>query len=194
MATVLDTETADYDLTSLVTVLTHTPSTTQALKCMVAIKFGVGGKNLDGAGGYFQMVITIGGRTFQPSPMIIEFGTEAQSFIASQDFVVPANEVVLVQILSPNAGDSDVGVTTELYNTSSGIAGEDIDSTGGETVTMAKALEVILAAIIGQTIVSTVDSDTKRMQFLGRDDATVIAQVDVSTTTAGSREDSLIDP
>ena len=74
------------------------------------------------------------------------------------------------------------------------IKDEEIDSTATEPITPLKALEVILAAIIGQTVVSTVDSDTKRVQFLGRDDATVIAQVDVSTTTAGSREDSLIDP
>ena len=70
----------------------------------------------------------------------------------------------------------------------------DVDSTGSEAITITKALEVMLAVIAGQTVVSTVDSDTKRVQFLGRDGATVIAQVDVSSITSGSREDSLIDP
>ena len=74
------------------------------------------------------------------------------------------------------------------------ILDEDIDSTGGEAITVLKALEALLAAVVGKTVISTVDSDTKRVQFLGRDELTVIAQVDVSTTTSGSREDSLIDP
>ena len=70
----------------------------------------------------------------------------------------------------------------------------DVDSTDTETITYRKALEIILAMVMGETVVSTVDSDTKRVQFLGRDGATVIAQVDVSSVTSGLREDSLIDP
>ena len=69
-----------------------------------------------------------------------------------------------------------------------------IDSTGTETITTAKALEAILAAIAGQTAVSDVDSDTKLVKFLGRDGATTILEVQVSTTTAGLREGSDLDP
>jgi len=67
-----------------------------------------------------------------------------------------------------------------------------VDSTGTETITPEKALEAILAAVGGKTIVSTVDSDTKRVQFLGRDGTTTVLQVDVSTATAGSREASTV--
>lgn len=69
---------------------------------------------------------------------------------------------------------------------------EDVDSTDTETISAAKALELIVAAIGGKTTVSTVDADTKRVQFKGRDGTTTILTVDTSSTTSGSREESSI--
>ena len=51
MIKILDSENADLNLTSLVTVLTHTPSTSGPTLCKALIKFGDGAKNLDGTGG-----------------------------------------------------------------------------------------------------------------------------------------------
>ena len=112
----LDTETADRDLTSLVTVLTHTPSTAHAMSCMVMVKLGDGAKDLDGSGGDFEMTITVGGQTVQPNPMTVEFDSAVRSALASRPFAVPAGEEVIVKLLSPNAADTDVGVTASLYD------------------------------------------------------------------------------
>ena len=67
-----------------------------------------------------------------------------------------------------------------------------VDSTDTETLSMEKSLEIILAMVMGKTTVSTVDSDTKRVIFFGRDGVTEIARVDVSVTTSGLREASVI--
>jgi len=67
-----------------------------------------------------------------------------------------------------------------------------VDSTGTESLSIEKALEVLLAVSVGETVVSDVDSDTKRVSYLGRDDVTEIAHDDVSTTTSGLREASVI--
>jgi len=67
-----------------------------------------------------------------------------------------------------------------------------VDSTDTEQLTLEKAVEAILAVVAGKATVSDVDSDTKRIVFKGRDGSTTIVQVDVSTTTSGSREASTI--
>jgi len=70
----------------------------------------------------------------------------------------------------------------------------NVDSTGTETITAAKAIEAILAAVGGKAQVTDVDADTKRVEFFGRDGTTTILRVDVSTTGSGVRETSEIDP
>lgn len=112
---ILDTENADRNLTSSVTVLTHTPSTTLATLCQCLIYLGDGSKNLTGEGGIFQVVITIGGQTLQPSPQSITFSTATRATIFTMAFPVPLNTSVVVNVLSPNSGDTDVDVTAVLY-------------------------------------------------------------------------------
>ena len=108
------------DLTTLVTVLTDTPDASNATICQGYIKLGDGSYNLDGSGGDFQLVITVGGQTIQPSPQVVTFGTEVRSAIWTSQFPVPANEEVILRVLSPNADDTDVDVTAYLYDATSG--------------------------------------------------------------------------
>ena len=115
----LDTENADKNLTTSVAVLTHTP--TVAAYCVGLIKLGDGAKNLSGAGGNFECVITVGGQTVQPSPQIINFGTEVRSAIWTVSFGCVANDEVIIKVKSPNAADSDVDVTAYLYDLSYGL-------------------------------------------------------------------------
>ncbi|UCD28530.1 MAG: hypothetical protein JSV03_15850 [Planctomycetota bacterium] len=116
MLTQLDQENADLDLTSLVTVLTHTPSNSHALRCIAHIELGDGSKDLDGSGGDFELVVTIGGQTVQPSPETIAFSTDVQAVIQTRSFAVPAGAQVVVRIQSPNSADTDVDVTATLYD------------------------------------------------------------------------------
>ena len=112
----LDTENADGDLTSLVTVLTHTPSTTHAMRCIAYIELGDGAKDLDATGGLFQLVVTVGGVSLEPSPQIFVLSAVARTIIQTKPFLVKANKEAVIKLLSPNGADTDVDVTAELYD------------------------------------------------------------------------------
>lgn len=113
----IDSENADRDLTSQVTVLTHTPSATKAMLCQALIKAGDGTKNLDGTGGDFELEVTVGGNSIQPGPQVLTVGaSDTRAAFVSTAFPVPANEEVVIKLLSPNAADTDVDVTAYLYD------------------------------------------------------------------------------
>lgn len=112
----LDTENADLDLTSMVTVLTDTPDASNPRLCIGYIALGDGVKDLDGTGGTFELVVTVGGQTVQPSPQEVSFGTEVRSGVWTAPFPVPANTEVILRVQSPNAADTDVDVTAYLYD------------------------------------------------------------------------------
>jgi len=116
MITQLDTENADRDITSLITVLTDTPHATYPLLCQGLVFLGDGTKNLDGTGGNFSLVITVGGQTIEPSPQTVTFSTAVRAAVWTTVFPVPANKEVILRVLSPNAADSDVDVTAYLYD------------------------------------------------------------------------------
>jgi hypothetical protein len=108
-------ESADHDIkTASHAVLTHTP--TVAAMCIALIKLGDGAKNLSATGGAFQLVITVGGQTVQPSPQSITFSTAVRAAVWTTPFAVPANDEVIISILSPNAADADVHVTASLFD------------------------------------------------------------------------------
>ena len=119
--TQLDSENADRDLTSSVTILTHTPSVTEHRQCQAFIAFGDGVKDLDGTGGDFEVVTTVGGQTIEPSPQTVTFSTAVRTAVWTNPFPVPANREVVIQAKSPNAGDSDVDVTAYLFEDAIGI-------------------------------------------------------------------------
>jgi len=123
----LDTENADRDLTSIVTVLTDTPDASNPMICQGYVAFGDGVKNLDGTGGDFSLVVTVGGQTVQPSPQTVTFGTEVRSAVWTTPFPVPANTAVVMSVTSPNAADSDVDVTAYLYDAMPAAQAVNID-------------------------------------------------------------------
>lgn len=113
---VLDSENADRNITSTVTVLTHTPDPTGARVCTAMIALGDGVKDLDGTGGDFEVTVTIDGAVWDGGPDTVTLGTEVRAFIHTDSFIVPANQEVIVRVLSPNAGDTDVDVTCYLIS------------------------------------------------------------------------------
>ena len=127
----LDTENADRDLTSQVTVLTHTPNTTKATLCQGLVMFGDGVNNLDGTGGDFELTITVGGQTVQPDPQTITFSTAARCGVWTTIFPVPANTEVILKAKSPNAGDSVVDVTAYLYEVTYALPDVAVGESGG---------------------------------------------------------------
>jgi len=114
----LDSENADRDLTSQVTVLTDTPDAANNILCQGLIYFGDGVKNLDGTGGGFELTITVGGQAVEPDPQIIWFSTAVRSAVFTHIFSVPANEEVILKVKSPNGADTDVDVTAYLFDVS----------------------------------------------------------------------------
>lgn len=113
--TLLATANADLDLTSTQTVLTHTPSTTAATRCVGRIAIGDGSKDMTGAGGDFEVTVQVGSQIGEPGPQTVAFGTNARSFVETHDFIVPANTAVQLKLKSPNGGDTDVDVVATLY-------------------------------------------------------------------------------
>ena len=112
----LDTENADLNLTSSITVLTDTPDASNPTQCIGLVLLGDGAKNLDGTGGAFELVVTVGGQTVQPSPQLVTFGTEVRSAVWTSVFPVPANTEIVMKVKSPNGADTDVDVTAYLYD------------------------------------------------------------------------------
>ena len=110
-----DTENADRDLTSQVTVLTDTPDASNNVMAIGLVYFGDGSKDLDGSGGNFELTITVGGQTIQPDPQIITFSTATRAAVWTTVFPVPANQEVIIKAKSPNSADSDVDVTAYLF-------------------------------------------------------------------------------
>jgi len=116
MITQLDTENANYDLTTQQTVLTHTPNVNAPVLCQGLILLGDGVDNLDGTGGNFEVTVTVGGQVIEPDPKVVAFSTAPRAAVWTDAFPVPANAEVLLKIKSPNAGDDDVDVTASLHD------------------------------------------------------------------------------
>jgi len=112
----LDSETADRDLTSSVAVLTHAPDAGNPCLCQALVFLGDGSKDLDGTGGDFEVTVTIGSQTLEPSPQTVTCSTAARTCLFTSEFPVPANTAVVIRVKSPNAADTDVATTAYLYD------------------------------------------------------------------------------
>ncbi len=141
---ILETDNADLNLTSQVTVLSSTPDAANARLCKAAVNFGDGVKDLDGTGGNFELVVTVGGQTVQPSPQIVIFGPEIRSAVWTSVFGVPANALVVIKALSPNGADTDVDVTAILYD----VNDTNVSAISGDTAAADK-LELFTENSIG---------------------------------------------
>ena len=119
--------------------------------CQGYIAFGDGTKDLDGSGGNFEIVITVGGQTIQASPEVVAFGTEVRSAVWTEIFPVPANTEVVLKAKSPNGADTDVDVTAYLYDIAPAPMVSDI--LAGEiegTYTLQQTLRIVLALMAGK--------------------------------------------
>ena len=112
----LDSENADRDLTSIVTVLTATPSPTDDIWCVGYLALGDGTKDLDGTGGLFEFTVSVDAQIVQPGSQIIHFDTSVRTAVWTSPFPVPAGTEVLLRAKSPNAADTDVDITAYLFN------------------------------------------------------------------------------
>jgi len=182
--TQLDTENADRDLTSQVTVLTDTPDASNNLICQAYIAFGDGTKDLDGTGGNFELVITVGGQTIEPSPQLIAFSTAVRTAVWSSVFPVPANKEVVIKVKSPNAADSDVDVTAYLYDVVATMRGTDSANTtvpdvAGTAATLHGVTDGKIDTVDG--VVDAILADTGTDGVKLANDAITAAKYDEST-------------
>ncbi len=183
----LDMENADRDISSLITVLTNTPDISNPTWCQGYIELGYGAKTLDGSGGNFELVITVGGFMIQPSPQVVIFGTEVRSAVWTTPFPVPANAAVILRVKSPNGADSDVDVMAYLYDLSSEAdiitaLKASVGYTAGGTSTFAECVKIMTAWAAGKWQDKSGSPGTQ--QVLDADDgATVILEVSPSLTT-----------
>ncbi len=152
MIKVISTVNDDRNLTSAVTCLTATPSTTEPTRCQAALDLGDGSKNLSGAGGNFELTITVGSQVVQPGPQTIVFGTAVRAKLVSEPFTVPANTQVVVALKSPNGADTDVDVTATLYDLSPQLLGsDDLALISTDAQDLAGTLSVNVGAISAST-------------------------------------------
>ncbi len=143
MITQLDTEInagagdgSPLNLTSQITVLTHTPNASNPILCQGLIKLGSIDDLLDGSGGNFELTITVGGMTVEPDPQIITFSTATAVAIWTSVFPVPANTEVIFKVKSPNAADTAVDVTTYLFDVGQAVV-PDVAGTAATAITSA---------------------------------------------------------
>jgi hypothetical protein len=141
----LDTETADRNLTSAITVLTDTPDASNNRLCKAIVYLGAGAKLLDGTGGDFELTITVNGYTWDGGPDITTFaaGMEA-AVLQSNEFFVEANDAVTVLVKSPNPADTDVTVTADLVSESLSLTSAQIQSAADAAITAnAQVLDLV---------------------------------------------------
>jgi hypothetical protein len=164
----LDTENADLNLTSSITALTDTPSATIPTHCVGILYLGDGVKDLDGTGGNFEIVVTIGSQTLEPSPTIRACSTATRTVLETPEFRVPANEQVVIKVKSPNGADTDVDVTAYLYDLSPQVIGTDykaLISTDAQDLSTtldvnAKTLDTAAAATVNAQVLDVLNVDT----------------------------------
>lgn len=119
MLNALDTQQADLNISSEIEVLRDTPATTsgKAVLARVYVELGDGSKDLTGAGGTFQLRITVGGVTIFGGSVSFTIGALTRATLQSEPFIVPSGKEVIALVTSPNGGDVDVDVTAYLIDT-----------------------------------------------------------------------------
>ena len=189
MRTIGSSTNADYNLTTLQTVHSVTPDASNAVLVYAHIVIGDGTKNLDGTGGDFEVAVSINGVTVDGGVMTKTLGTEVRAIIQTDAFVVPSNEAVKVKLKSPNAGDTDVDVTCQLYD-----AGPTQPTTRGRTVdinstnNIQASLQQILDTNISESTTARIADNWR--QFWDNADQSTSSVVDNLDATVSSRSTS----
>gem|GEM_PF-2677253 len=152
----LDTENADRNLTSQVTVLTDTPDVSGARLCQVSIQLGDGVNNLDGTGGTFELEILVDGNTINGGVEYQNVGTKVRTSLQSQSFICPPNMEVVVKLKSPNSADTGVDVTAYLYDVGPSVVSADLPANFAATViTAGGAVDSLIQGFLNDTIAET---------------------------------------
>jgi len=149
-------------LVTYLTLLNVTPDASNHLFCKAYIKLS----GLSGSGGNYELKTTVGGNVVQPNPSIINIDSETAVAFWTKDFVVEANEVVLIELKSPNAAETSISATCELY----AVCNVDIMAVSGDS-TAADDMELFIEAlgtddkvkisIDAQDLSGTLDVNTK---------------------------------
>ena len=152
---------ADRDIKSaLITVLSEVVAVSGM--CIGLIKLGDGTKNLSATGGAFQLKITVGGQTVQPSPQTVTFSTAVRSMVWTVPFPVVTGDTVVLQVLSPNAADSDVDVTAYLYDMTYAQPDAVAGAANGIFIAGTNAAVTVTGAVtVGDGIAITCSTDSK---------------------------------
>ncbi len=136
----LDSEPFDgLDISTQKTILTHTPSGSEAMLCKIYAVIGSAGDPVSTDGGFYEFVLSIGDQIVQPSPERVLFSdTGSRTAVWTSDFLVPPTEEVVLKLTSPNSGDTSVDVTAYIYdifpvNNSSGVVEADAVALSGDT-------------------------------------------------------------
>jgi hypothetical protein len=129
---VLSTTTANRNLFAGATCYTGTPDANNARLCFAMIKFGNGTNDLDGSGGTFNIVVSVGGQRWQADEDYL-FGNSLRAAIQTFAFLVPANNTLTIDVTSPNAADTAVSVSVvlaadPLVRTELGMAAANLDT------------------------------------------------------------------
>lgn len=118
-------QSSDVNLTSMVSVFDANPlHADNSYFVVVDLQFGNGTKDLDGSGGEFTYRIEIDG-VRRRADQIVEFDALTQVGDNSAFAIpVPANKRLQVYAMSPNVADTDVNVTTRIFD----LGGTPVDT------------------------------------------------------------------
>jgi len=168
MSILLDTPTtADYDLTiSTSIVLSHTMVAAGDVR--VVIRVGTNAKPCVALAGvwelYFYVSVDGGGYNIEPYPQEVLTTASALKLFVSRVCDVSAGAIVGVMLKSPNAGDTDVAVSAEIWHVSGSLPAVVPNAAGGLPVldansrvaanVTAMAANVIAAAAIANDAIS----------------------------------------
>ena len=123
MIALIATKTEDNkDITSQYTIFGPTAlSASGNIVAQALIKLGDGATNiLDGTGGNFEVQIEVSDASYtyvvQPNPQVITFDTSTRAGFWTKPFSVKEDDTVTIKLLSPNAADTGVDYTVEIYD------------------------------------------------------------------------------
>jgi len=134
MSILLDTPTtADYDLSAPVIVLSHTMAAAGDVR--VVVRVGTIAKPCVELAGvwnlYFYVSVGGAGYNIEPYPQELLASSWITKLFVSKVCDVPAGAIVGVMLKSPNAGDTDVTVTAEIWHVSGSLPAVVPNAAGG---------------------------------------------------------------
>jgi len=106
----VETNTGTVNATSDVLVLSTTSSST-VRHCFLFFEL----ENLDGTGGDFEVTLTVG---TQVNVYPFTLDAETDTYFKTHNFIIPSNNIVSVELKSPNVADTAIDLTTTLYDLS----------------------------------------------------------------------------